>query len=341
MGGEEPPSGIRARPGRPRVREVTGTVRSGAVKNDGPSVPAGSGGGSRGGRQPRVVLQLAYRRDHDIRRRQFGRRADPAQNADDETGAGRASHGEVGRGVADDGDAWRLGLQRLAQGEDRIGLGFHREPVVPADHALRPPPARPGLEASRRSGRDRRWSRPRSAGPRRATPRRGRGGPPGAWPARPDPGTNHADSVARRAAATLGHQRRRTVATTPSIWAIVAAASGPPAATRPVEGSKPMAANTSGATGRRAAASRRVPSSRAQPPHIAWKSMSVPSLSKITRSIPARSTGEPPVTTASPPRPPGRRSGPGRRRARGPGRPPVGTRARSAIRLRERRGSGC
>ena len=79
----------------------------------------------------------------------------------------------------------------------------------------------------------------------------------------------------------------------------------------PVDGSNPIAAKTSRATGRRAVASSRVPSSRAQPPHIAWKSMSVPSLSKMTTSIPvAGRLGEPPPATASPPRPPGRRCGP-------------------------------
>ena len=78
-------------------------------------------------------------------------------------------------------------------------------------------------------------------------------------------------------------------------------------------------ANTSGETGRRAVASRRVPSWRAQPPHIAWKSMSVPSLSKMTRSIPLRSGGvpsgrEPSAATASPRPRPARRCCPGRRR---------------------------
>ena len=71
-----------------------------------------------------------------------------------------------------------------------------------------------------------------------------------------------------------------------------------------------LAANTSPATGRRTLASRRVPSARAQPPHMAWKSRSVPSLSKTTRSMSARSTGTPePRSTASPPRRPARPPG--------------------------------
>ena len=86
-------------------------------------------------------------------------------------------------------------------------------------------------------------------------------------------------------------------------------------------GSKPIAAKTSPATGLRVAPSRRRPSSSAQPPHIAWKSMSVPSLSKTTRSIPS-SSGESaaPVT----PRRRCRSRGPARRRSRG--RPRAGTR---------------
>ncbi len=100
-------------------------------------------------------------------------------------------------------------------------------------------------------------------------------------------GMNQAVSTACRAAATLGHQRRITAATTSRISPIVATASGAPDRTRPVVGSNPIVAKTSPATGRRVAPSSRVPSSIAHPPHIAWKSSSVPSLSNTTRSIPS------------------------------------------------------
>ena len=318
-----------------------GTVRSGAVTNDGPSVPAGVRRRfARGAvNAPSCAARPPTRSRHPpppgrspCRPRSGRRTTRPAP-------AARAIARSAGESptTATRGGSVCSAWHRAKTGSGSGFIGNPSSPQTMAPTASRTPRARSVASVGARSSvvtTAIRRPASRNAPKRAGRSARGLARATGS-------GTNHAVSVARRAAATLGHQRRSTVATTPSIWAIVAAASGPPAATRPVEGSKPMAANTSGATGRRAAASRRVPSSRAQPPHIAWKSMSVPSLSKITRSIPARSTGEPPVTTASPPQPPGRRSGPGRRHARGPGRPPVGTRARSANRLQARRGSGC
>ena len=55
-------------------------------------------------------------------------------------------------------------------------------------------------------------------------------------------GSSHADSVARRAAVMLGHQRRSTRATVSSIPAIVPVASRLRDATRLVVGSKPIVA---------------------------------------------------------------------------------------------------
>src|SRR5205814_8549269 len=80
----------------------------------------------------------------------------------------------------------------------------------------------------------------------------------------------------------------RTAPTNSSISPIVATASGPPGRTRFVVGSNPIVANTSPATGRRVAISSRFPSSTVQPDHIASNEISVPSLSKTTRSIASR-----------------------------------------------------
>ena len=113
-------------------------------------------------------------------------------------------------------------------------------------------------------------------------------------------GSNQAVSTARRAAATLGHQRRTTAAIVSAMPAIVETASGPPGRTRFTVGSNPIAAKTSPETGRPVATSSRRPMSIAQPAHMAAKSMSVPSLSKTTRSIPSRRGGGRPAAFRAP-----------------------------------------
>ena len=333
----EPPEGSGHGRGRPRVRD--GTERYGPVPlraiahryqpRSGGRSPAGSVSGLRQvcaaprpsrARRPPCQVGVASRRPVGRRRRGRRRPRDPSRGR---PGSRRRPPTRAARSAS----AWH----RAKTGS---GLGLHREAVVAADHRPDRGPRRRGRGASRRSGRGRRWSRPRSAGRRRGVARTGPAGRPAGLASATGSGTNQAVSVARRAAADARapasqHRRHGPLDARPSC----AVASGPPAATRPVDGSKPIAANTSGATGRRAAASRRVPSSRAQPPHIAWKSMSVPSLSKTTRSMP----GE--VRRRSAPRLQQRlrgrqrgRSGPGPRRARGRGRPPAGTRGRSGSR---------
>ena len=112
---------------------------------------------------------------------------------------------------------------------------------------------------------------------------------PGARPARPDPARTRpprAPGGPPRRSGTSGAGRRPTVSRSrPSSRS---RADRPGATARRLDRTRSSRTRRRRpAVGWRRPAAR--PRSRAQPPHIAWKSMSVPSLSKMTRSIPARS----------------------------------------------------
>ena len=208
-------------------RYGNGTVRcrSGAMAQRYQRAPRDSAGSS--GRR----LDAAPRSDASTRSASARSAAvpDPAQDPDHQAGAGRAGHREVRRGVADDRDPRRLAWQ---------GPGTARRPHRARASSRsrrrrrpspRPPPGRRGRAASRRSGA--RSSVVATAMRRPPVAERAEeGGRSASGSARATgSGTNQAASVARRAAATLGHQRRRTAATVSWMPAIVAVARGPPA----------------------------------------------------------------------------------------------------------------
>ena len=111
-------------------------------------------------------------------------------------------------------------------------------------------------------------------------------------PWRPGPGRTRPPRPPRRAAATLGHQRRTTARDQLADLGHRgdrqrASPGGRARWTGRSRSSRTRRRPPAGAWRRRAAG--RAPT--AQPPHIAWNSMSVPSLSKTTRSIPSRRAG--------------------------------------------------
>ncbi len=108
--GEAPPMDGAPRLGHPDTgawRHRMGTVRSGAVAGDSPSVPRGPRR-TLGGRARAVACVLRApsagprpSRAMTVRRGQIRPRTDARPHADDEAGPGRAAHREIGRRIAD------------------------------------------------------------------------------------------------------------------------------------------------------------------------------------------------------------------------------------------------
>ena len=144
-------------------------------------------------------------------------------------------------------------LQGCADGKDHGRVGLDPDAVVAAGQRRDVVADAEAAERCLGRARGRRWSRRRFAGRRPERVRTAPAGRPAARARRDRVGLEPGVSTARRAAATLGHQRRRTAPTSSSISAIVATASGAPGRTRPPTGSKPIVAKTSPATGRRVA----------------------------------------------------------------------------------------
>ena len=238
MGGDEPPSGIRARPGRPLVREVTGTVRSGAVTDDGPSVPAGSGGGSRReavdarvacrARRPTRSRHPRRRGRSPCRRRSGRRRRRPAP-------AARAIARSAGESptTATRGGSVCSAWHRAKTGSGAGFIGNPSSPQTIASTASRTPRARSVASVGARSSVVTTAIRrpPSRSAPKRAGRSASGHGQRDRVRARTRPPPS---PVARRR--RWGTSAAGRVATISSMPAIVAVASGPPAATRPVDG---------------------------------------------------------------------------------------------------------
>ena len=286
-------------------------VRSGSpLSGDSPSVPSPAG-----------------RAAGAVRVRRRSGRARSGEELRDRRRAASSATGPSSAAVADPGEDADRRARRRPRGPSRGRPACRRRPPsgrgsIRSACADREDHRRVGLHARRRRRR-RPAPRPASRTPRAAQRRLGRGAVVGRRDGDPPTARRAARRTARGRSASgtamatgsgtnqarldrapRGRDARAPAPDDGGDDLVGSRPSSRPRAARrrgrgPSSGSKPIVANTSPATGRRVAPSRRCPSSSAQPPHIAWKSMSVPSLSKTTRSMPVEQRAAAPAPASS------------------------------------------
>ena len=230
----------------------------------------------------------------------FSRRPTPVRTPTTSAGARRAAHQQVGGRIADDRRSGRLHAERIAEVDDHVGRWLHRDPVVGAitastasatpraasvrrvgsrsslvAMAMRRPPARRPENSAGRSVSG--WARSDRI---RRVPRVAPAHASASSRERPLAFEQIAGLLAQPRHRRRGERRRRA---------------GPSRSPGRTRASRTAVRRSSVPSRRRS----RAASATAQPLHIGPNSMSVPSLSKTTRSIPVEEDRHTSSTTAS------------------------------------------